>query len=69
MMSFTLAQQIEIRNAINEAVSEALEDDTLSVRVLSSGLEFSPLQPVGMQINIRMSVQITERDKKESAPA
>lgn len=66
MINFTQAQQIEIRDTINEAIMEALGDETLSIRVLSSSLEFSPLQPKGMQIGIRMSVQVTERDKKEA---
>lgn len=70
MMSFTLAQQVEIRTAIEEAVKDALLEGTpnLSIRIGSSALEFSALQPAGMQIGLRMSILINEKDKKESAP-
>jgi len=66
MNTFSQTDQNEIRSALEDAVIETLETDTTSVRVISSVIEFSALQPVGMGVVVRMSLQINPYDVKET---
>lgn len=68
MNSFNTARQAELRKEIEQALLDVLDTFETSARIISSSIEFTPLQPKGMGLNLRFNVQVTERDKKEEEP-